>query len=304
MWPNGSRSRLTGNAYYFESICFKSLESTVTWTLLLIRHSGRCGSLLSEERERILEAVREQEIDREVLATLTEDEVATYFHLSLLGKRRKVMLRIKELCCAVQTPRQTELAPGTLGTNFPSESCPSFSRTSRSTEGGTLASGQPKPSTGGALTAQVPLGGLPAQVPLFALTYSLSGSEHAKVVHVKNFGALRGLFAAEYGDAVGLFSSVGQELKRSTDDATDLKTFLDSSINGVNLFVVAGNVDGKMAKHRFGLDDAWQPAAVKQTRKAMAAFLSTLHVITKHARKKVIIRTIVIRHPELSLACS
>ena len=80
----------------------------------MIGHSGRCGNVLSEERERILEEVRKQEIDREVLATLTEDEVATYFGLSLLGKRRKVMLRIKELCCAVQTPRQTGSAPGTL----------------------------------------------------------------------------------------------------------------------------------------------------------------------------------------------
>jgi hypothetical protein len=57
--------------------------------------------------------VRKQEIDRKVLATLTEDEVATYFGLSLLGKRREVMLRTKEFC-AVQTPRQTGSAPGTL----------------------------------------------------------------------------------------------------------------------------------------------------------------------------------------------
>ena len=34
-------------------------------TLLLIGHSGRCGNLLSAERERILEEVRKQELDDE-----------------------------------------------------------------------------------------------------------------------------------------------------------------------------------------------------------------------------------------------
>jgi hypothetical protein len=36
-----------------------------------------------------------------------------------------------------------------------------------------------------------------------------------------------------------------------------------------------------------GLDYSWQPSAVEQSSKAMAAFLSTLYVIAKQARKKV-----------------
>jgi hypothetical protein len=144
---------------------------------------------------------------------------------------------------------------------------------------------------------------------LFEVKYALASTEHVKSVCVSNFSAARTAIALEEGAVsssaglrednleVGLFSLAGTELRAEEDAGTDLKAFLaDSAAGGtsskdvrsISLFVVVGNIKtgAKTARLPLGLDDAWQPS-VEQTSKAMAAFLATLHVVGKHAKKKV-----------------
>ena len=144
---------------------------------------------------------------------------------------------------------------------------------------------------------------------LFEVKYALASTEHVKSVCVSNFSAARKAIAIEEGAVsssaglrednleVGLFSLAGTELRAEEDAGTDLKAFLaDSAAGGtsskdvrsISLFVVVGNIKtgAKTARLPLGLDDAWQPS-VEQTSKAMAAFLATLHVVGKHAKKKV-----------------
>lgn len=140
------------------------------------------------------------------------------------------------------------------------------------------------------------------QKPLLVVKYALASapsSESAKIVRVvaDDFSALHAAIASEQGGAVGLFTSNGIELKEKVEGCEILSDFL-AEIQGnggemskePSLFVVVGNVQGcKMASQRFGLTEAWQPE-VKQTDKAMAAFLSTLFVVAAHAPKKVCVR--------------
>jgi hypothetical protein len=92
-------------------------------------------------------------------------------------------------------------------------------------------------------------------------------------------------------DAGALFSSNGIELSDHENGIEQgLLARLESDTvvedEGPTIFVVMGKAeDWKPARNRFGVCEAWQPP-VAQSNKAMAAFLSTLHVVTTHSRKK------------------
>ena len=85
-----------------------SVDDVAEWCARQV-DSGGCGKVSAEHRAKILQAVGEHEVDREVLATFTEDDIVTLFGFSVVGQRRKVMLRIKELCDPNMTARS--LAP-------------------------------------------------------------------------------------------------------------------------------------------------------------------------------------------------
>ena len=150
--------------------------------------------------------------------------------------------------------------------------------------------------------------------------YALASTEHVKSVSTSSFAAARVAIAREEGhkpDEVALFSAEGMELRAQEDDGTDLAAFLAQAHDlqaasenpqgkeRVSLFVVVGvkTTEGKNARQPLGFDASWQPAAVEQTSKAMAAFLSTLHVVSKHAKKKVPVPSFPVSCPSLC-ACA
>ncbi len=57
--------------------------------------SGACGNVSGEAKARVLASVRENEIDREVLATLTEADLLQTLGLTVLGQRFATQARAK-----------------------------------------------------------------------------------------------------------------------------------------------------------------------------------------------------------------
>ena len=167
--------------------------------------SGGCGKVSAEHRAKILQAVGEHEVDREVLATFTEDDIVTLFGFSVVGQRRKVMLRIKELCdpnmtarslaqsvpvFGAQTPRQTGSVPGTTDTSFSSASCLSFSLTPQSNATGervaaglAMPAGIPHFLTPARAAVDIPLSAvdIPPVSTRAALDIPLSSAEAARM---------------------------------------------------------------------------------------------------------------------------
>jgi hypothetical protein len=167
--------------------------------------NGGCGKVSAEHRAKILQAVGEHEVDREVLATFTENDILTLFGFSVVGQRRKVMLRIKELCdpnmtartlaqsvpvFGAQTPRQTGSVPGTTDTSFSSASCLSFSLTPQSNATGervavglAMPAGIPHFLTPARAAVDIPLSAvdIPPVSTRAALDIPLSSAEAAKM---------------------------------------------------------------------------------------------------------------------------
>ena len=104
-----------------------SVDDVAHWLAEQI-DSGGCGKVTAETRATVLESVRENEVDREVLATLSESDLTHTLGVVVLGQRRKMMQRIKDLLgLAPSLPAQAQLGigaqtPTNLATHVPAAS--------------------------------------------------------------------------------------------------------------------------------------------------------------------------------------
>ena len=104
-----------------------SVDDVADWLAEQI-DSGGCGKVTAETRSTVLESVRENEVDREVLATLSESDLMHTLGVVVLGQRRKMMQRIKDLLgLAPSLPAQAQLGigaqtPKNLATHAPAAS--------------------------------------------------------------------------------------------------------------------------------------------------------------------------------------
>lgn len=69
---------------------FKWLEKTI--------NTGGIGVVTPDQKQRILNSIDEHQIDGEVLESLNEAELESLLTVDIFGQRRKLLLRIKEIC--------------------------------------------------------------------------------------------------------------------------------------------------------------------------------------------------------------
>ena len=64
----------------------QSVDDVAAWMEQIIASNG-CGAVKPDVTEKILSNIRENEVDREVLATLTEDDIRDTLGVAVLGQR-------------------------------------------------------------------------------------------------------------------------------------------------------------------------------------------------------------------------
>ena len=107
-------SPLVGKRKCPESHSPESVQDIREWLESII-NSGGMGNVSGEQKTFILDAVIGNEIDKEVLKSLTEEDLEKVMGVKVFGQRRKLKERIKELFV------DSNAAPGT--SNVHSKGC-------------------------------------------------------------------------------------------------------------------------------------------------------------------------------------
>ena len=82
--------------------CFEvdSVQDVFSWLENVINNGGM-GAVTSSQKHTILDAVEQNQIDGEVLKSMTEEDLTQILRVVVFGQRRKLKERIKELVSGV-----------------------------------------------------------------------------------------------------------------------------------------------------------------------------------------------------------
>jgi hypothetical protein len=95
LWK-GFRMEILGKRNREESHTVETVDDVHDWLQNVI-HSGGMGNVNDAQKRGILDSVRSNEIDREVLKSLSEGDFENVLGVKVFGQRRKLKERIKEL---------------------------------------------------------------------------------------------------------------------------------------------------------------------------------------------------------------